>query len=372
MTRTINSIAMATALVLSAALVGVFATAPPAVGTADATTSSTSPHGADANFTTRLDNNAPGVTTANEYYASGLRKDMQAMHTIVLTSEAFQFDSCSSSQVRAFGIDRGNDDPGTQTDESLLSAYKSISFEKHQITVKFYKEDQLAGGPVGVKSADQIVARGDNCIQNPSEPGWYQINGKINGSTNGDTTTDFSQDTTSHYIPVCDCENRQEAEEKLGPPPSSDGGGESTATPTESGDGGESTATPTESGGGESTATPTESGDGGESTATPTESGDGGESTATPTDSNRQGQGTTTGTSTSTGNTTGTANATSTGNTTGTANATSTGNGGGFTDGGSQNDTPSPTNSGGQPGFGLAAAFGALALAGLLARRQRN
>ncbi|WP_254820912.1 PGF-CTERM sorting domain-containing protein [Haloglomus halophilum] len=371
---------MATALVLSAALVGVFATAPPVVGTADATTSSTSPHGADANFTTRLDNNAPGVTTANEYYASGLRKDMQAMHTIVLTSEAFQFDSCSSSQVRAFGIDRGNDDPGTQTDESLLSAYKSISFEKHQITVKFYKEDQLAGGPVGVKSADQIVARGDNCIQNPSEPGWYQISGKINGSTNGDTTTDFSQDTTSHYIYVCDCESRQEAEEKLGPPPGSDGG-ESTATPTESG-GGESTATPTESGGGESTATPTESGGGestatptdgggGESTATPTESG-GGESTATPTDSNRQGQGTTTGTSTSTGNTTGTANATSTGNTTGTANATSTGNGGGFTGGGSQNDSPSPTNSGGQPGFGLAAALGALALAGLLARRQHD
>jgi len=303
------------------------------------------------------------------------------MHTIVLTSDAFQFDSCSASQVRAFGIDRGNDDPGTQTDESLLSAYKSISFEKHQITVKFYKEEQLAGGPVGVKTGDQIVARGDNCIQNPSKPGWYQISGKINGSTNGDTTTDFSQSTTSHYIYVCDCESRQEAEEKLGPPPGSDGGGEPTATPTESG-GGESTATPTESGGGESTATPTESGGGestatptdgggGESTATPTEGG-GGESTATPTDSNRQGQGTTTGTSTSTGNTTGTANATSTGNTTGTTSATSTGNGGGFTGGGSQNDTPSPTNSGGQPGFGLVAALGALALAGLLARRQRD
>jgi len=55
----------------------------------------------------------------------------------------------------------------------------------------------------------------------------------------------------------------------------------------------------------------------------------------------------------------------------GTDTATTTAGDGGDGDFGDE-DTPSETESDGQPGFGLAAALAALGLAGLLARRRTN
>lgn len=370
-------------LVLAAPL-GVVAATPVAVESAGASTSSVSPHDADANFTVTLDNHTPGATDANNYYAAGLRDEMQAMHTIVLSSDVFQFDSCSASQVRAFGIDRGNDDPGTGTDESLLSAYESISFEEHQITVQFYKESTLAGEPVGVAPADQIVARGANCIQTPSEPGWYQISGKINGSTNGDTTADFSQDTISHYVYVCDCSSRADAEQQLGPPPSAEGSGGSgasggsgtpTSTPTASAtptpdsggtDGGTTstaTATPTATATATATPTPTtsetDSGDGGSGDAG---SGGGGTDTSTPTVTATSGGGG------SGGGDGGSGDGRSGGGDSGGATATATAAGGGGD--GSSGPGPATPTVGAGPGFGAVAALGGLLGAALLALRR--
>jgi hypothetical protein len=367
------TVLMVATLVLAAPL-GVLAATPLTVGPAGASTTGAAPHGADANFTATLDNHAPGTTDANNYYAAGLREEMQAMHTIVLSSEAFQFDSCSASQVRAFGLDRGNDDPGTETDESLLSAYQKIIFEEHQITVKFYEEEKLAGGPVSVAPEDQIVARGDNCIQTPSEPGWYRIDGKINGSTNGDTTADFSQSTTSHYVYVCDCSSRADAEQQLGPPPGQGGsgtdegtdGGSSTATPTPT-----ATATPTPDSGGDSgerttaTATPT-------TTPTPTPT-----ATVTRTDaggssSGGDGSGETTETATTTATTTATATSGGgggsggSGSGSGAATATATAAGGG----GSGGPGPATPTVGAGPGFGAVATLGGLLGAALLALRR--
>jgi hypothetical protein len=330
----------------------------PMAGTVDARPATS--HDPVANYTFSPQDHTPGLENgAAEHYAVGLEKDLTALHTIVVTSQEFDFSDCSADKTTAFGIDRGNDDPGTQTDESLLTKYKSISFQPNKIIVKFNKEDGLGSSTVGLKTDDQIVAAGRNCYDNPDKKGWYQVQGMLNGSTNDDSKTDYEINVKTHYIYVCDCDSRQEAVDKLGPPPSesSDGGssgdggsGGSTATPT---------ATPTASsgggnGGGGSTST---------STATPT-AGAGGRNTATTTSTTGTGNGTTSGTAN--GNTTGTATAAT--GTTATGGSGTTATGGGNPAGGA-NSTPTE-NSG--PGFGLVAALGALLASGAVALRRRD
>jgi hypothetical protein len=177
---------------------------------------------------------SPGVTGGSfEVFASGLTEDM-TLHWVVLETGDFDVGTCQSTDASAFGIDRGNDGSGTATDESLLTAYRSYTSAPEGFFIEFYKESALAGEPVVVTTADQVVARQNNCVNNPQEPGWYRVTGYLNGSTKDDTTTDYTIYATSRYTYVCDCESREEAEEKLGPPPNEGG---DTAAPT--------TATPT-------------------------------------------------------------------------------------------------------------------------------
>jgi hypothetical protein len=345
--RPIQTVAITTFVILST-FIGAVAL-PMAVGTADAS------HEPKANYTFAPKDHSPGLDDgAAEHYAVGIEKDMTALHTIVVSSKEFDFSDCSAAKTTAFGIDRGNDDPNTQTDESLLNKYSSISFQSNKIIVKFNKEEGLGSSTVGLKTNDQIVAAGENCYDNPDKKGWYQVNGMLNGSTNDDSKTDYEISVKTHYIYVCDCENRQEAVNKLGPPPSESGdggsgGSTSTSTPT---------ASPTASSGG---------GSGGGSTST---------STATPTASSGGGNTTTTSTTagTANGSTTGTANGSTTGTATAATSTTATGGSGATATGGGNpaggaNTTPTE-NSG--PGFGLVAAFGALLASGAVALRRRD
>jgi len=323
----------------------------------------------DINYTFVLADHTPGKEVDARHFAVGLTENA-TLHRIKLYSEDFGYSNCEPDNTAAFGIDRNDDDPGTNTDVSLLTSFKSYTSEENFIDITYYKEEKLAGSPIGGSVYDQIVAAQNGCYDNPSEPGWYRINGTITGSTNGDTTTDYKIRDLSQWIYICDCSSRAEAESKLGPPPGQGGSGSD-------GDGGSGGSTPT------ATATATET-----TAAAPSES---------------------TATATATVTATATATATATTTTTETATAapsdgggdgsddggnarTSTGTATPGTDGGdgpdgdssaatataaqqpAQGDAgagqPSTPTVGDGPGFGVVVTLGGALLAGLLALRR--
>ncbi|WP_254830414.1 PGF-CTERM sorting domain-containing protein [Haloglomus salinum] len=211
----------------------------------------------DINYTFVIADHTPGKEVDARHFAVGLTENA-TLHRIKLYSEDFGYSNCEPDNTAAFGIDRNDDDPGTNTDVSLLTSFKSYTSEEDFIDIKYYKEEKLAGSPIGGSVYDQIVAAQNGCYDNPSEPGWYRINGTITGSTNGDTTTDYKIRDLSQWIYICDCSSRAEAEQQLGPPPGQDG--------SDSGDSGSGDSTPTAT----ATATETATAAPGESTATAT------------------------------------------------------------------------------------------------------
>jgi hypothetical protein len=328
----------------------------------------------DINYTFVIADHTPGKEVDARHFAVGLTENA-TLHRIKLYSEDFGYSNCEPDNTAAFGIDRRDNDPGTNTDVSLLTSFKSYNSQEDFIDIRYYKEEKLAGSPISGSVHDQIVAAQNGCYDNPSEPGWYRINGTITGSSNGDTTTDYKIRDLSNWIYICDCSSRADAEQQLGPPPGQgdDGGGSGgdggsggsstpTATPTpRSDDGGSSTATPTAT----RTPTPTptprsdDGSDGGADTPTPTpgdDDGGSGESdtaTASPTPTSGGGGGPTE---------------------TATPSATAAGSGGDTagsgTDGGAASDGPRTPTAGAGPGFGLTVAAGGLLVIGLLALRR--
>ncbi|QLD85730.1 PGF-CTERM sorting domain-containing protein [Natronomonas halophila] len=256
-----------------------------------------------------------------------------------IRSEAVDFSGCDSPNTAVFGIDRGNNNSGTQTDTDLLNHMKQSNFRENSLEVVFYSESDFGGNPTYLNPEDAILAvqgagsSGGPCYTMPSDPGWYQITGTLEGTTeDGESVT---INAVSHYFAICEgCHDEATAREKLGPRPSS----ESSADPA--------TATPTP--------TPT-------ATATATPTPDGNEATETEA-----------------------ATATATAAPTATAEPTEdnsdTNDGGGPTDGGTNggadtqddNDdgiqrTPTP---GEGPGFGAVVGLLALLASGLLARHR--
>lgn len=213
------------------------------------------------NYTFRLRNRQPGNQDGYaEHYAEGITEN-GTLHRILLVSEAMGFSNCEPSNTGAFGIDRGNDDSGTTTQFSLLSAFKSYNSGEDYINITFYKEKTLAGEPVSGSVYDQIVATQRDCYDNPSEPGWYRINGTITANVAGGTETDYVIRDLSNYFYICDCDSRAEAEETLGPPPSETGDETDSSDSTDDGPAtstATATATPGSSADDASTATVTE------------------------------------------------------------------------------------------------------------------
>lgn len=318
------------------------------------------------------DGHMPGDENASyaQFSAAGDlgKENITEVHWIVHadTSGDFDMSGCATNDAAVAGIDRGNDDPGYQTDEPLLTHAKNTYERENVILLEMYREGALAGEPLTLYTDDQIVARVEDCYTNPSEPGWYQWRGFANGTT-ADGDPGYIE-LYSHYFYICECTSRQEAVEKLGQPPSSspqassgDGGappegGGGTPTPGE-------TPTPTTSDPGTSTPTAT---DGTSPTATPGGSPDG---TATPTvtGTSQQRQGPSTPTTTP-GTTTGGTSTATAGTATTTGNATTGGPDGPTTP--ADGTTSGTSTPGGQPGFGLPMALGGLVAAALLATRR--
>lgn len=323
------TVLMAVVLLAVVASAGFAAATASTPGDAPEPTTKNHPPSDGANFTVEPDDNSPGTQTAYTMLSKGEGPwgDSQGLRTVdyyKITTQATQFKDCSPDNARAFGIDRDNDEAGTHTDEPLLDHMKSYSVSGRVITVDLYNESDAFGNPTYLNRSDETVARLVGCVVTPEQPGWYQFTGYVNGTNYRGQFQEVQ--LYSKYFYVCDCENRQEARQQLGPAPYS---GDNGSTPT--------SVTPTPSGSPSPTA--------GETTATASSPSpnDGGSPTATST--SPSGTGTTT--TTPGGETTS----------------------GDASPGGTRQTGDTPT--GGQPGFGLAVTAVALVGAALLALRRR-
>ncbi|WP_178915414.1 PGF-CTERM sorting domain-containing protein [Natronomonas gomsonensis] len=221
-----------------------------------------------------------------EYFASGAEafEELNAeegvfLDYVIIDAQWIDYSNCDIPNTKAFGIDRGGNNDGTQVDEDLVQRQKNVDFRDDGITIELYDFSDFAGDPPYMAPEDAIVAaqgagsQDGTCLTVTSEPGWYQVQGFLNGTVadNGPGEQPSSGARTagvkvnSNYLYVCECDNEQQAREQLGPPPGEEP--KNTATP-------EPTTTP------ESTPTPTEAPD---ATAAP-EPTEASEDTPEPTD----------------------------------------------------------------------------------------
>jgi PGF-CTERM protein len=178
-------------------------------------------HGVEekGNFTV-VPSRQPGLDDGEMKSFGVPNRSFEKMDYIKATWEEGGFAGCGASNGEAFGVDRGNDDPGTETDESLAPKVKSSTVTEDVFKADFYDEGDFGGSPPTLNEGDQFVNYVVDCIDTPDEPGWYQFSSTTAGQ-------DGESSITSHYFYICDCANEREARQQLGPPPSA-----STPTPT--------------------------------------------------------------------------------------------------------------------------------------------
>lgn len=187
-------------------------------------------------------------------------------------------DDCGVNNVDGAGIDRGNDDSGTSTDESLVNQYEYQGFRtrnqtngsypplqprghrvapegwNHREVVEFdfYDPNDFGGSTVTINPEDELVFGFRNCAEYENE-GWYRSWVFINGTTESGEDVEFF--ALSEWVYVCeDCSSREDARQKFGPPPGEGSDAEqstATATPTPT-----ATSTATATAAPQSTATP--------------------------------------------------------------------------------------------------------------------
>lgn len=226
-------------------------------------------HGAeDSDYTVEpMNDRSPGAENVKygQVVVADAGMGLRTVEELKAVFEEGNWVDCGPDSSEVWGIDRGNTHDGYGTDKSLQENTKTFSAGQDVFKAEFYSEEDF-GPSTHLDDGDAIVSVAE-CIDNPDEAGWYQIEGSTSGVTeNGERVTVSGQ---SHYFWICDCENEQEAREKLGRPPSEPEPTpepESTPTPDPSGeetksDGGDtteaaSTPTPTETA--TSTPTPTE------------------------------------------------------------------------------------------------------------------
>lgn len=202
--------------------------------------------------------------------ADGVDRDFETLLELRSVYAEGSWESCGPTSSEVFGIDRGGDNERYEVDESLTDNVKRFSAGEDVFEAEFYDEDEY--GPSTHLNSDDRVVSIIECVDNPEEPGWYQIDvAAVTGRTpDGEVVT---MEDTSHYFWICDCEGEDEARERLGPPPSEP---DPTATPAGDGSGDETSsdddptgaATPGSSSGDDDT-----SGDGSDASGTATAAG---------------------------------------------------------------------------------------------------
>lgn len=305
-------------------------------------------HGSPANFTVypeTIEDRSPSSTTSNYVMSSAgadafeSERGLKYVDFYWIESDQASFSGCNPDNARTFGIDRGNNNSGTQTDVDLLEHMKNYNVGDNRITLELFDEDDFGGDPINLNAPDATIAVLADCIENTGDPGWYQFQGFVNGTTYDDGYEEVYLD--SHYFWIGDFESESEAREELGPPPSEDGTGDESDDTDQSADDG----TPEQ----DATPTPTltdDSSDGGDesddSSATDEASSQTGSATPTSTDTGSDGS----------------------------EQAGDAGAPGDDTNSGPDQDTQSTPTPGDGTGFGSIVAVGSLLAAALLTRRQ--
>lgn len=173
---------------------------------------------------------------------------------------------CSPGDTDVLGIDRGNTNEGErEADEDITESVKSFSQEQdarsrynsefddpeplstadgvqyERLDIEWYAPDDF-GSPVRLSRGDRFLSAQSGCMTNPDEPGWYRWASYNEAELENGTKIVPEGPAYSDWYYVCDCADREEAVETLGPPPGEEPEGTPTPTPTETGDGG---STPT-------------------------------------------------------------------------------------------------------------------------------
>jgi hypothetical protein len=204
-------------------------------------------HGAsDADYTVEpVDDRRPGATdvTYGQIVVGTADVSYRTFERMTAIYEEGSWEGCGPSQSEVFGIDRGNTYDDYGTDDDLETHTKTFSADEDVFQAEFYGEDDF-GSTIGLQDGDAVVSVA-SCIDNPDEPGWYQITGSTTGVTeSGERKTVEGE---SHYFWICECADETEARETLGPPPSEPA---ITPTPAGSASGGEARTTENGTGGG--------------------------------------------------------------------------------------------------------------------------
>jgi PGF-CTERM protein len=186
-------------------------------------------HGSgDADYTVEPmapEDRQPGATNVKygQRVVADAGVDLRTLKQTTAVYEEGSWVNCGPDDGEIFGIDRGNTNEGYEVDESLQNNVKRFSAESDVFQVEFYGEDDF-GESTYFDDGDAFISVAQ-CLNNPDEPGWYQISGSTTGVTESGEEKTFGGE--SHYFYICDCEDDAEARETLGPPPS-----EPEATPT--------------------------------------------------------------------------------------------------------------------------------------------
>lgn len=179
-------------------------------------------HGADVNYTVvphqAPEDRRPGDTAASYRQFGVSNRDIAYLDYVAATWNAGGFSGCGPSDSQVLGIDRNNDDPGTEIDDKLEPYVEETTVDPHHFEIDFYERDDPIGTSTNLDTGDQLVGYVTDCYDNPPRPGWYRIRSSVGGWA--DDGSYIQRNVTSHYFWICDCSSERAARERLGPPPS--------------------------------------------------------------------------------------------------------------------------------------------------------
>jgi PGF-CTERM protein len=188
----------------------------------------------EANFTLQFTNPEPGEQTGallwaslpqSDHYGDGLEegKFVELWLPESFSGASSGGPSCTRENVAVAGIDHGANNSGARVDMSLVSNVKNYGIDQNaagqtHAIVEAYGRNDFGGDFVAAHYSDEAVVKIEDCLVTPEEPGWYRAGFYANG-TNYEKEYVGAAGYTS-YVPICDCEDREDAIETLGAPPS--------------------------------------------------------------------------------------------------------------------------------------------------------
>lgn len=140
-------------------------------GTASTAGTATVGHGLDGNLTWVMLTPEPGLDDGDMENVGVPNRGFEKIDFVRVTWVDGGFTGCGAGNAEVFGIDRGNDDPGTETDESLFPRIESTSVTADAFRADFYDEGDFGGSPPTFREGDELVGKTTDCIDTPDQPG---------------------------------------------------------------------------------------------------------------------------------------------------------------------------------------------------------